>query len=160
MSKKVGIILAVLAAIMVLCCAGGFFFFKGFANKIVETSAKDQAFIATALTATAKTWDEKVFSTYADENFNKPEHRESTRKQFANLQKKLGSLVSLQKAVEQKRAFNADSNMPSPGFYITYKANAKYEKGDGVFTVTVRNSKNEIKITDIGLDPVGPAKTP
>ncbi len=159
MSKKVGIVLAVVGAILLLCCLGGIFFTKSVTAKIFESVDKDKAFVATALNATAKTWDEEAFATFADESFNTPTRREETRKLFATLKQKLGPMLSLEEVIDDKKSFKADNSGTTQGFFVTLHANAKFQKGTGVFTVTVKNLKDQIKITDIHLDPLPGAKS-
>lgn len=142
------------------CCLGGIFIAKGVATKLTETLNNDHLFVEEALTATGKTWDEKRFSGYADDSFNTPARREETKKLFATLKSKLGMLTSLEKPVEEKQSFKADSTSADPGFFVTLKAKAKFEKGNGIFTVTVKNYKSKAKIVDIHLDPDPGSKTP
>lgn len=160
MNKKVGIVLAVVGALLLLCCLGAIFFTKGVAEKVTETINRDHSFVEKALNATAKTWDEEEFSKYAEASFNTPARREETRKLFATLKKNLGAMTSLEKPVEEKKSFKADSSSADPGFLVTLTAKAKFEKGGGVFTVTVKNYKAQTKITDIHLDPLPGSNIP
>jgi hypothetical protein len=153
MNKKVGIVLAVFAALLVLCCLGGFFYVKSVADKITGVVAKDQVFVANVLKSTTKNWDENEFSKFADESFNTPEKREGTRKQFALLKQKLGPLVSLGEVVPDSKAFRANTGGKANGFFVSMTAKAKFEKGDGVFTVVVKNYQDKMTITSIGIDP-------
>jgi hypothetical protein len=95
MGKKVGIASAIFIGVIILCCLGGGFTVRQFLGRIKETVTKDQTFVRTALTATAKNWDEKDFSIFADDSFNEPSKKEETRKLFVTLKEKLGTLVSL-----------------------------------------------------------------
>ena len=41
----------------------------------------------------------------------------------------------------------------SNGLFISLTAKAKFEKGDGIFTVVVKNVKEKMTVTAISLDP-------
>jgi hypothetical protein len=93
------------------------------------------------------------FSKFADDSFNTPEKREETRKLFATLKKNLGPLVELGEVTTGAKAFKANNQGNEQGFFISLTAKAKFEKGNGVFTVVVKNYKEQMKITSISLDP-------
>ncbi len=156
MNKKVGIGLAVFLALLVICCTGIFFFFKTATGKIMETVSKDQVFVANVLKSTTKNWDENEFSKFADDSFNTPDKREETRKLFATLKKNLGALVELGEVTTGTKAFKANNEGNGQGFFVSLTAKAKFEKGNGVFTVVVKNFKEQMKITSISLDPDKP----
>jgi hypothetical protein len=156
MNKKFGIVAAVLGGILLLCCLGGFFFINGALSKVGETIKADQAFLDKALKATAKNWDESEFSLYADESFNTPEKRETTKKLFSTLKQRLGSLVSLGtiEPLTRGRAFRTGTQKGADqGFFVSFRAKAKFEKGNGVFEVMVKNNKDKHTIYEISLNP-------
>ena len=159
MSKKIGIIFAVLAGLLVLCCLGGGFYLKSFAGRVNEIITKDQAFVSKVLNSTAKTWDEKEFSPFADDSFNTPTRKAETQKLFATLKQKLGPLVTLGEVIPDKKAFRANSDARGQGFFVSFTAKAKFERGTGVFTVMVRNRKDQMKVYDISLDPERPSNS-
>lgn len=156
MNKKFGIIAAVIGGLLLVCCLGGFFFINGALGKVRDTIKADQAFLDKALKATAKDWDEKEFSLYADESFNTPEKREATKKLFASLKQRLGSLETLG-AVEPaggKGSFRAGTQKGADqGFFVSFRAKAKFQKGNGVFEVMVKNNKDKHTIYEISLNP-------
>jgi hypothetical protein len=160
MSKKTGIILAVIVFIAILCCSGTFMFMKNVMTKVNETVVNDQKFVATVLKATAAKWDENAFSPYADDTFNTPAKREETRKQFESLNKNLGPLVSLGEVVQDMKALRANNTGVEKGFFVSFTAKAKFEKGNGVFSVTVKNLQNQTKIYAIALNPDKSPATP
>ena len=157
MGKKVGVASAIFVGLIILCCLGGGFTIRQFLGRIKETVSKDQTFVRTALTATAKNWDEKDFSIYADDSFNQPSKREETRKLFATLKDKLGPLESLG-TVELPRSngFRPANDGSSKGLFLTFIVKAKFQKRDGVFEVTIRNNKDHQAIYAIGLNPDSP----
>ncbi|MEI8281829.1 MAG: hypothetical protein WCG75_05450, partial [Armatimonadota bacterium] len=131
MSKKTGIILAVILFVALLCCSGTFLFMKNVMTKVNEAVVSDQKFVATVLKATASKWDESAFSPYADDSFNTPEKREETRKQFETLNKNLGPLVSLGEVVQDMKALRANNTGIEKGFFVSFTAKAKFAKGTG-----------------------------
>lgn len=159
MSKKIGIIFAVFAGLLILCCLGGFFYLKGIANRITDVVKKDQAYVTLALNSTASTWDEKEFAPYADASFNTPQKRAETQKLFGTLKQKLGRLIKLGGVVPDTKTFRANSDGTGQGFFVTLTAKATFEKGTGVFTVTVKNVKDQVKIYNISLDPERPSNS-
>jgi hypothetical protein len=159
MNKKIGTILAVFALFLVLCCLGGFFYIKQVADRINKVIAKDQAYVTQALNTTAKSWDEQIFSTFADDTFNTPAHRAETKKQFAMLKDKLGMLVNLGEVTTDKKSFKAN-NGSAQGFYVSFTATAKFEKGNAVFSVTVKNLNEQMRIFDISVNPLKSALAP
>lgn len=152
MNKKVGIAITVFAALMLFCCLGFVFTLKSATAKITEVITRDQTFVATVLKATAKDWDEGEFSKYADSSFNSPARREETKKLFASLKKNLGVLVSLGEVTPGSKVLGSN-NGASNGLFISLTAKAKFEKGDGIFTVVVKNVKEKMTVTAISLDP-------
>lgn len=153
MNKKVGIGLAIFAGLTLFCCLGVFFYLKSTIAKITDVMAKDQVFVANVLKSTTKNWDEAEFSKFADETFNTPEKREGTRKLFLTLKKNLGPLETLGEVIPNGKSFQANNNGASKGFLITLTAKAKFEKGNGIFTVVVKNHQEKMTITSISLDP-------
>ncbi|MBI1332080.1 MAG: hypothetical protein JST12_13940 [Armatimonadetes bacterium] len=154
MNKKTGVVLAIVAGILILCCAGGAFMIRSMFNQIQETVKTDKEFVKTALTATAKNWDEKDFALYADDSFNKPENKEKTQKLFTELKDKLGSIKTLGDITVLRRGgFRTNDSGTDRGFYITFRASATFEKRDGVFDVTVKNNKDKHVIYSIALNP-------
>ena len=153
MNKKAGIVWVIAALVLISCCLGTFFFAQSFTKRITETMAKDQKFVTTVLTSCTKTWDEDLFSKSADESFNTPAKRAETQKLFATLKEHLGGLVSLGDVTFSKEASRSNNNGTAQGFFVSFTAKAKFEKGNGIFTVTVKNIKDQMKIYTIGLDP-------
>lgn len=154
MNKKVGVVAAIFLGVMVLCCLGSLFMARQAFNKVRETVTKDQEFVAKALEDTAKTWDEKAFATYADESFKTPDKQEQTKKLFVTLKEKLGPLVKLGEVkVLNRSAFRSSTNGDAQGFFVSFRAAAKFQKRDGVFDVTVRNYKDQKTIFAISLNP-------
>jgi hypothetical protein len=153
MNKKVGIALTAFAAMLLLCCLGFFFTLRSATKKITEVIAKDQVFVSNVINSTAKNWDENEFSKFADDTFNTPEKRAETKKLFLTLKKNLGPLVSLGEVAPGAKAFRPTTDGDGNGFLVSLTAKAKFEKGDGIFTVVVRNVKEKMTITSISLDP-------
>ena len=153
MNKRAGIVWVIAATVLVSCCLGTFFFAQSFTKRVGETIAKDQKFVATVLNSSAKNWDEGEFSKFADESFNAPAKREATKKLFSTLKQHLGGLVSLGEVTINKDASRSNNNGTTQGFFMSFTAKAKFEKGNGIFNVTVKNIKDQMTIYTIGLDP-------
>ena len=156
MNKKVGIGLTIFAALVLLCCIGGIFTLKSAAAKLTEVISNDQIFVTKVLQASATTWDENEFSKFADESFNTPASREKNKKLFLTLSKNLGPLVSLSEVMPGSKSLKANTDGNGNGFFVTLTAKGKFEKGEGVFTVVVKNVKEKMTIMAISLDPVQP----
>ncbi len=153
MNKRAGIVWVIAATVLVSCCLGTFFFAQSFTKRVGETITKDQKFVTTALNSSAKNWDESKFAKFADESFNEPAKREATQKLFATLKQNLGGLLSLGEVTVNKDVSRANNNGTAQGFFLSFTAKAKFENGDGIFSVTVKNLKDQMKIFTISLDP-------
>lgn len=154
MNKKFGIAIAIFLGCLLLCCGGMLYAGNTAFRRIRETVAADRVFVRNALTATAKNWEEADFAPFADDAFNAPDKKEQTRKLFATLKEKLGSLETLDEPVVQRQgAFRSSNTGENRGFYVTFKVHAKFAKRNGIFEVTVRNTKDKKYISDISLNP-------
>jgi hypothetical protein len=160
MNRKIAVVFAVFMGLLVLCCSGIFFYVKSVTSKITDLVIKDQKFVSNVLQSCTKNWDENEFSKFADPSFNTPEKRQETRKLFATLKQNLGPLVTLGEVTTDKKTFRAASDNTAQGFFVALKAKAKFQKGEGVFSVTVKNFKDKETIFAIGLDPVKPTSPP
>lgn len=151
MNKKTGIILASVIGVLVLCCGGVFYVTRSTIQKVKETIQTNRELVASSLEKTGKTWDEAVFAEYADTAFLTPEGREGTKKRFAVFNQKLGKLKSLGKVMDVPGSVSTKSGPADRGFYLSFTADAEFEKGKGKFEVTVRNDGPKAKIYAIAL---------
>lgn len=152
MNKKTGIILAAAIGVMVLCCGGVFYLTRSTLERVKETIRQNREFVATSLEKTGKTWDEAVFADFADTAFLTPEGRDGTKKRFAIFKQKLGTLKSLGKVEDVPQSLVTKSGEKDRGFYLSFTADAEFEKGKGKFKVTVRNDGPKPKIFSITLN--------
>jgi hypothetical protein len=151
MSKKTGIIFAVVISVLLLCCGGVFFMTRSTIERVKETFQMNRDFVATSLEKTGKTWDEAVFAEFADVAFLTPEGRDGTKKRFAIFKQKLGTLKSLGKVTDVPQSIVTKSGEKDRGFYLSFTVDAEFEKGKGKFEVTVRNDGPKPKIFSIAL---------
>jgi hypothetical protein len=150
-SKKTGVILTVLSAVLVLCCVGGFFVTNNAFKQIKKTVAEGGEFVTTALKETGRKWDPVVFSQYADEERNTASEKQKTSKMFDVFRVKLGALKSLGAPETSRKQFSQSRDDRST-FLVGYNVKAKFEKGDGVFEVVLRCTMKTKKILTIRLD--------
>lgn len=151
MNKKTGTILAVLIGVLLVCCGGVFYLTRTAFEKVKDAYKMNREFVASALNDTAKSWDEAVFAKYADKEFLTPEGKDGTKKRFAVFNQKLGKLKTLGPVKDLPGSSVAKSGEADRGFYLSFSADAEFEKGKGKFEVTVRNDGPKAHIYSIAL---------
>jgi hypothetical protein len=62
-------------------------------------------------------------------------------------------MLSLGEVTPGAKAFRANADGSERGLLVSITAKAKFEKGNGIFTVVVRNVGEKMTVTSISLDP-------
>lgn len=154
MNSKTGIALVVVGGVLVACCGGGFFLAKSATEQVQKTISKNKEFVKESLSQIGATWDPKVFDKYADASFKSDEKNARTEKMFVVFKQKLGKLQLLEEVEpdQSKKPFEIVSAQGKQAFLSRLTAKAKFEKGEGVFKVTVQNIANTQSILEIALN--------